>query len=101
MDAEERSAGGHELAEGWNELEEAVRALSFLDKLLVADPCDHARLGRANDRNTVRFRGESRPLVRVATIEKRPRLVTDEFDQRRDAERLTDVMDVDHEDGDA
>ena len=101
VDSEEGAAGGHELAEGRNELEQAVRTSPFLDELLVADPCDHARLGRAHDRNTVRFRLERRPLVRVTAIEKRPRLVTDELDQRRDAERLADVVDVDHEHGDA
>ena len=101
MDPEKGAARGNELAEGRDELQQAVRTSSFLDKLLVADPRDHPGLPRSHDGKRVQLRVESRPLVRISPVEKRARLVADEFDERRNAECLADVVYVHDEDRDA
>ena len=98
---EERAVRGNELAEGRDKLQQAVRTSSFLDEPLVADPRDHPGLPRAHDRKRVLLSVESRSLVRISPVEKRARLVADEFDERRDAECLADVVHVYDEDCDA
>jgi hypothetical protein len=44
---------------------------------------------------------DHRPFVRILTIEQFPRVLADELDQRRDAQRLTDVVHVHDEHRDA
>ena len=99
--AEKGAARRNELAEGRDELQQAVRTSSFLDKLLVADPRDHPGLPRSDDGKRVQLRVESRPLVRISPVEKRARLVANEFDERGNSECLADVVHVDDEDRDA
>ena len=45
-------------------------------------------------------RREARAGVGVPAVDELTRVVTDEFDQRRDAQRLADVVHVDHQGGD-
>jgi hypothetical protein len=55
----------------------------------------------AYDGRRVQLRVRRRPDVRISPIEKRTRLVADEFDERRNAECLADVVYVHDEDCDA
>ena len=90
--AKEGAVRGNELAESRDKLQQAVTTPSLLDKLLVADPRDHPGLPRSHYGKRVQQRVESRPLVRISPVEKRARFVADEFDERRDAECLSDVV---------
>ena len=69
VDAEEGAAGGHELAQGRNELEQAVRAPSFLDELSSPIPVITPDSVAHTTGTPFASASSAAPLVRVAAVE--------------------------------
>ncbi len=97
---EQRSARGNERAKSRDELEHAVGPLGLGDEYMRPDHGDDARVSRSDDARSLGIDGRWRAGVGIPAVEELARVVTDEFDQRRYAQRLTDVVYVDHQGGD-
>ena len=94
--AQERRPGRHELAERGHELERAVRVARALDELIEVDVADDARHRRGDHGALVRRRlGVGR--LGIEGVELRARVLADELDQRRHAQRAADVVHVQDE----
>jgi hypothetical protein len=65
--------------------------------IIVTTPDSRAATTRGASGST----GSGRPASGVPAVDELPRVVTDEFDQRRYAQRLADVVHVHHQCGDA
>ena len=98
---EQRCVRRHEFPERGNEFQLAIGAHCFLDELLRADRGDNTGLRGSHDPRFAGLVRESLSLVRVHAIKQRARVLADEFDQRRDSQRLPDVLYVDDEHRDA
>ena len=97
---EQSAAGGHVFTECRHQLQHAIGVAGDLDQLVVSDRCDNAGL---LGRHLVSARLPNRRSARVGIhlVHQLAGVRAGELDQRRDSQRLADVMDVHHEGGDA
>jgi hypothetical protein len=99
MHAKQRCICRYEVADRRNELQHAVGSKCLVDELLVADRRDDTRLPRGNDA-ILRFVAWW-SLFGVDPVDEPSRVVADELDQSGHAERLPEVLHVDHQHRDA
>ena len=93
-------ARGNKRAKSRDELKHAVGPFGLGDECMRPDHCRDARLSRSDDAWSLRIDGKQRAGVGIPAVDELTRVVTDEFDQRRYAQRLADVVHVDHQIGD-
>ena len=101
VDAEERRVGGHELADQRDELKRTAGPACRSDDVFDVDPRHDT--GPCRPHHTLLLVGVLRrlALVGIRIDDHLPRLLADELDQGRDAQRLPDVLHVDDQHNDA